>query len=94
MSDPQDAVETEQEVDGRWIAQIPDLPGLLAYGLSEGEAIARVRALADAVRHGYLTNSEESQKIGAELDDMLDQVTPANRHDEVDWGALRGKEVW
>ena len=60
MSDPQDAVETEQEVDGRWIAQIPDLPGLLAYGLSEGEAIARVRALAlaDAVRHGYLLTNE------------------------------------
>jgi antitoxin MazE len=28
------------------------------------------------------------------LDDLLDQVTPENRHDEVDWGAPQGKEAW
>ncbi|MBV8896690.1 MAG: type II toxin-antitoxin system HicB family antitoxin [Acidobacteriaceae bacterium] len=39
-------METEQEVDGRWIAEIPDLPGVLAYGASEEEAIANAEALA------------------------------------------------
>lgn len=40
------AVETEQEVDGRWIAEIPRIPGALAYGMSREEAISRVEALA------------------------------------------------
>jgi len=39
-------VETEHETDGRWIAEVPDLPGTLAYGTSEDEAIAKVQALA------------------------------------------------
>ena len=39
-------VEVEQETDGRWIAEVPDLPGVLAYGDSSAVAIARVQALA------------------------------------------------
>jgi predicted RNase H-like HicB family nuclease len=39
-------VETEREVDGRWIAEITNLPGALAYGESEDEARDRVQALA------------------------------------------------
>ena len=39
-------VETEQEADGRWIAEVPELPGTLAYGASEDQAITRVQALA------------------------------------------------
>jgi predicted RNase H-like HicB family nuclease len=38
-------VETEQENDGRWIAEIPQIPGVLAYGATRQEAIARVEAL-------------------------------------------------
>lgn len=38
--------ETEQESDGRWIAEFVDLPGVLAYGTSEEEAIANAEALA------------------------------------------------
>jgi predicted RNase H-like HicB family nuclease len=50
-------VETEQEVDGRWIAEVPDLPGAMAYGSSKEEAIAKVQALvlrilADKLEHG------------------------------------------
>ena len=40
------AVETEQETDGRWIAEIAQIPGVLAYGATRDEAIARVVALA------------------------------------------------
>lgn len=39
-------VETEVETDGRWIAEIPNLPGVLAYGSTEKEAVASAQALA------------------------------------------------
>jgi len=39
-------VETELEADGRWIAEIVDLPGALAYGATEKEALASAQALA------------------------------------------------
>ena len=50
-------IETEQEDDGRWIAEIPDLPGVMVYGTSHDEAVSRVkalalRALADRVENG------------------------------------------
>jgi predicted RNase H-like HicB family nuclease len=39
-------IELEREVDGRWIAEIPDLAGVLCYGADEEEAVAKVQALA------------------------------------------------
>ncbi|MEI6205717.1 MAG: hypothetical protein WCP20_02930 [Desulfuromonadales bacterium] len=39
-------IETEQEYDGRWIAEISSLPGALAYGSTEDEAMTRVETLA------------------------------------------------
>jgi len=33
-------IETEQEADGRWIAEIGELPGVMSYGKERGEAIA------------------------------------------------------
>lgn len=52
------SIETEQEVDGRWIAEIPEVPGALAYGITEQEAISRasaiaLRALADDVENSH-----------------------------------------
>ena len=49
-------IEVEQEEDGRWIAEVPDLPGVMAYGQSRQEAIDRIQAfslrvLADRSRH-------------------------------------------
>lgn len=49
-------IETEQEVDGRWIAEIPQVPGAMAYGKSKEEAINRayaiaLRSVADDVEH-------------------------------------------
>ena len=40
------AIEFEMEVDGRWIADVPELPGVMAYGATQQEAKARVEALA------------------------------------------------
>ena len=50
-------IELEREEDGRWIAEIPDLPGVMVYGQSREEAISRVKALAlrvlaDRLEHG------------------------------------------
>jgi predicted RNase H-like HicB family nuclease len=50
-------VEIEQEEDGRWIAEVVDLPGVLAYGQTPEEARAKVQALAlrvvaDRLEHG------------------------------------------
>jgi predicted RNase H-like HicB family nuclease len=39
-------VEFDREDDGRWIAEVPALPGVLAYGKTRNEALARVQALA------------------------------------------------
>ncbi|ABF43102.1 conserved hypothetical protein [Candidatus Koribacter versatilis Ellin345] len=40
------SVEFDREEDGRWIAEIPNLPGVLAYGKTKNEALAKVQALA------------------------------------------------
>lgn len=50
-------IEIEQEVDGRWIADVSDLPGVMAYGQTRVDAIAKVKALAlrvlaDRLEHG------------------------------------------
>jgi len=39
-------IEIERESDGRWIAEIPDLPGVMAYGESQADAVAKAEALA------------------------------------------------
>ena len=39
-------VETEQEVDGKWIAEVMEIPGALVYGATPDEAVAKVQALA------------------------------------------------
>ena len=39
-------IEIEREDDGRWLAEVPALPGVLAYGQDTDESVARVQALA------------------------------------------------
>jgi predicted RNase H-like HicB family nuclease len=50
-------IDIEKEEDGRWIAEVSDLPGVLAYGKTREDAIAKVEALAlrviaDRLDHG------------------------------------------
>lgn len=52
-------IEIEREDDGRWIAEIPDLPGVMCYGASKEEAFTRVEALALRVLADRLDNGEE-----------------------------------
>ena len=50
-------IEVEREDDGRWIGEVPDLPGVLAYGATEAEARVKttalaLRVIADRIEHG------------------------------------------
>ena len=50
-------IEIEREEDGRWIGEVPDLPGVLAYGATEAEARVKttalaLRVIADKIEHG------------------------------------------
>jgi predicted RNase H-like HicB family nuclease len=50
-------IELEREEDGRWIAEIGELPGVMAYGATRAEARGKVealalRTLADRIKHG------------------------------------------
>ncbi len=51
-------IEIEQEEDGRWLAEIPDLPGTMCYGTSRDESVARVKALALRVLAERLEHGE------------------------------------
>lgn len=51
-------VELEREDDGRWIAEVVELPGVLAYGATQDEAIAHVQALALRVVADRLEHEE------------------------------------
>ena len=39
-------IETERELDGRWIAEVMEIPGAMAYGETRKDAVAKARALA------------------------------------------------
>jgi len=56
-------LEVEQEEDGRWIAEVTDLPGVLAYGTSRPQAIANAEALALRVLAERLENGEPIPQI-------------------------------
>jgi predicted RNase H-like HicB family nuclease len=51
-------IESEKEVDGRWLAEVPQLPGVLAYGASSDEAMRKVEALALRVLAERLEQNE------------------------------------
>lgn len=51
-------IETEQETDGRWLAEVKELPGTFVYGGTRMEAIARAQALALRVLADQVENQE------------------------------------
>jgi predicted RNase H-like HicB family nuclease len=56
-------IEIEREADGRWIAEIPVLPGVLAYGATRKDALARVKALALRVLAERLEHGETAGEL-------------------------------
>ena len=55
-------IETEREDDGRWIAEVIELPGVMAYGESREDATRRVKALALRVLAERLEQGEPSPR--------------------------------
>ena len=56
-------VDLERETDGRWIGEIAELPGVLAYGASRDEAISKTKALAFRVLADRLEHGESIPEI-------------------------------
>jgi predicted RNase H-like HicB family nuclease len=56
-------IEIENEDDGRWIAEIPELPGVMAYGNTRNQAIAKAEALALRVMADRLEHEEEIPEL-------------------------------
>lgn len=52
------SIETEQEADGRWMAEVEVLPGVMAYGTTKTDAVAKVQALALRVLAERLEHGE------------------------------------
>ena len=64
------SIEVEQEEDGRWLSEVPELPGVLAYGQSRSEAVVRAQVLALRVLADRMEQGETlPQKV-----DVLPQV--------------------
>lgn len=56
-------IEIERETDGRWLAEVPDLPGVMTYGKTRDEAMARVQALALRVIAERLEHGETAPEL-------------------------------
>ena len=64
-------VQTEREADGRWLAEVPALPGVMAYGATPAQARVKaealaLRVLADRIEHGESVPPEAATVFAAE----------------------------
>ena len=56
-------VDVEREVDGRWIGEVTELPGVMVYAASRDEAVAKAKALAFRVLADRLDHGEDIPEI-------------------------------
>lgn len=56
-------IELEREADGRWLAEVPDLAGVMCYGNDQPEAVAKVQALALRVLAERLEHREAKSEF-------------------------------
>ena len=56
-------IEIEQEDDGRWIAEVVELPGVMTYGATPEEATAKVQALALRILAERLEHGEAGPEL-------------------------------
>jgi len=68
-------IEFEQETDGRWIAEIREIPGVLAYGATRSQAGAKAKALALRVLADRMENEASIPDINS--------IAFASRHESV-----------
>jgi predicted RNase H-like HicB family nuclease len=60
-------IELDREEDGRWIAEIASLPGVMGYGKTKPEAAAKVKALALRVLADQLEKGKESKPLDVSI---------------------------
>jgi predicted RNase H-like HicB family nuclease len=77
-------IELEQEEDGRWIAEIPSLPGVMVYGATRDEALHKVMALAFRV---LADQAEEDTST------PNDKFTPFFCHRVSNWPSSKARKV-
>jgi predicted RNase H-like HicB family nuclease len=58
-------IEIEQEEDGRWLAEVPELAGVMVYGPTRAETIARLQVLALRVLADHIEHGEEVPEVAA-----------------------------
>lgn len=58
-------IELEQETDGRWIAEVQELPGVICYGSNREDALAKVEALAFRAMADQLETGEKTSKLSS-----------------------------
>ncbi|MFO8101406.1 MAG: type II toxin-antitoxin system HicB family antitoxin [Dehalococcoidia bacterium] len=56
-------IEIEREEDGLWIAEVPELPGVMAYGESRDEAVSKVKSLALRIIAERLDHGEQVPEL-------------------------------
>jgi predicted RNase H-like HicB family nuclease len=61
------SMETEREEDGRWIAEVPALPGVMAYGETRAEAVAKVQSLALRVSADRIDHGETIPEVASDF---------------------------
>ena len=83
-------IAIEQEEDGRWINEIPDLPGVMAYGQSREEAIAKVEALAFRVIADRLEHGEDVPDLRLEQSGWEEKQKGSIKRP---WTLNRGKAI-
>jgi predicted RNase H-like HicB family nuclease len=76
-------IEIERETDGRWIAEIPELPGVMVYGDTRKQAIAKAEALALRVMAGRIEETLHLVSIpGMKASIQNGLKTPVEKCDE------------
>ena len=83
-------IDIEKEEDGRWIAEVSDLPGVLAYGKTREDAIAKVEALALRVIADRIDHGETIP----ELDEFTRSLHESMAFRESPHGSCRTPSYW
>lgn len=65
MNNSHFTIEIEQETDGRWIAEVQELPGAICYGATREEAMSKVEALALRVVADQIEIGEKASKLSS-----------------------------
>ena len=80
-------IEVEQDDDGRWLAEVPELPGALAYGQTRQEAIDRVQALSLRVLADRIDHGEPAPQVGGVLGPSVGRVLTLANEAAIGYGA-------